>query len=254
MKAWLWLSGLWEPAARVCGPLPCPAPGPEVGYPHLRVSIPERGTAFLGSGATSCWLCPWPSAVLSAGGCPSSLPSAGWNLCPHLSCFGANSSIFAWTLRACGPAKCTLFFISKQLQFIFYVMSSFPLWTTLYMAFPLKKSPPLHAHIPPSILCTCQTPHALSVLAKPCLGTVVGLLVLGQPVWSHPGHRHFPPAGKRTFGLLAERKLTVSCKFISNNCCTKGDGKTIFLSTTVSFPIFFKQKLNISAIKKWTVH
>jgi len=42
----------------------------------------------------------------------------------------------------------------------------------------------------------------------------------------------------------------VSCKFISNNCCTKGAGKTIFLSTTVSFPIFFKQKLKYFSSKK----
>lgn len=34
----------------------------------------------------------------------------------------------------------------------------------------------------------------------------------------------------------------MSCKFISNNCCTKGAGKTIFLSTTVPFPIFFLNK------------
>lgn len=117
------------------------------------------------------------------------------------------------------------------------------------MAFPLKKTPP-HAHFPPSILCTCQTPHAPGVLAEHCLGTTVGLLILGQPVWSHSGHRHFPPAGKRTFGLLAKRKLTVSCKFISNNCCTKGAGKTTFLSTTVSFPILFKQKLKYFSYKK----
>lgn len=56
---------------------------------------------------------------------------------------------------------------------------------------------------------------------------------------------------KRTFGLLGERKLTVSCKFISNNCCTKGAGKTTFLSTTVSFPpFFFKQKFKYFSYKK----
>lgn len=79
---------------------------------------------------------------------------------------------------------------------------------------------------------------------------MVGLLALGQSVWSHPGHSHFPPAGKRTPGLLAERKLTVSCKFISNNCCTKGVGKTIFFKHHCTISYFLSKSSTYFSYKK----
>lgn len=214
-------------------------------HPHKGNDVSWEWSRDAGPWA-SCQLCPWPPAMLSAAGHPFSMSSDGWNLSPRLMCFGANSSTFPAPLRALGQAQVCLFpCISKQLHLIFYFMSFFPSPATLYKAFPLKKtlpSSPLHGHIPSSILSECQTPHGS--VAEPGLGTTVELLVLGQLLWSIPGHMHFPPAGKRTFGILAERKLTVSWKFISNNCCTKGAGKTIFFKQCCIISLFFfKQKL-----------
>lgn len=141
IKAWLCPSDLWEPAARGCCPLPCLAPRPEVGYPHLKASIPTRGVMFLGSGAGM--LIPEPLANSVPGPLPRSQLQVTPSPCPqisHLICFGANSSTFPAALKAWGRHNTA--FIRKQLHLIFYFMSSFPSRATQYKAFPLKKTLP----------------------------------------------------------------------------------------------------------------
>lgn len=151
-------------------------------HPHKRNDVSWEWSRDAGLWA-SCQLCPWPPAMLSAAGHPFPMSSDGWNLYPHLICFGANST-FPAALRALGQAQRCLFpFVSKQLHLIFYFMSCFPSRATLYKAFPLKKtlpSPPLHAHIPPSILTNCQTPHGLVSLPSPTLAPPWGSLLWGS--------------------------------------------------------------------------
>lgn len=196
----------------------------------------------------SCQLCPWPPATVSAADHPFSMSSDGGNLYPHLICFGAPST-FPAALRALGQAQCCLFpFISKQLHLIFHFMSFFPSGATLYKAFPLKKTLPstalpcMHISLPPS-----------SVSAKSHMAQC--------PCWALPWHhREASCSGaagviypwtqalsycwkKNIWAISREEAQSVMKVYIKQLLYHRSWKNNFFLNSTVSFPIFFKQKL-----------
>lgn len=176
---------------------------------------------------------------------------------PSLIRFDANSSIFTRALRACGPAKCTLFFfISKQLQFIFHLISSFPLQATLYMAFALKNtaSPP----------CTYPFFHPLYVPNAACARCAWQALP-----WHRGGGLHSGAASvispwtqafsfcwkKNIWAISREEAHSVMQVYIKQLLYQRSWKNNFFKHHCIISPLFLKNKSsNISAIKKWTVY